>query len=144
MNSKYTEEMNLKGKETTRSMFVKLQDGSTYEVESDNLTFTDYQLQADLTAGKHQDSREEILNWTLGLAGESGEFANLIKKAIFHQHGFNYGEIVSELGDCLWYISQLCTSLGIDMGMVAEQNNKKLARRYPKGFTSEDSINRSE
>ncbi len=76
--------------------------------------------------------------------GEAGEFANLVKKAIYHNHGFDYSEMVSELGDVLWYLSQLCTSLGIDLDMVADQNLKKLRKRYPNGFNFEDSINREE
>lgn len=77
--------------------------------------FSEYQDRAKRTAGEHTAQLEAIQNWTLGLAGEAGEFSNLVKKAIYHNHGFNYGEMVSELGDVLWYLSQLCTALGIKL-----------------------------
>src|SRR2546430_16341240 len=109
MGSKYTEEMALIGENAVP------------------MTFYEYQLQARRTAGTHENDREAILNWTLGLTGEGGEFANLIKKSVFHGHGFDYEEIISELGDCLWYLSQLCTSLGLNMNMVAAKNLRKLA-----------------
>lgn len=108
------------------------------------MTFREYQDLSKRTAGQHNGQLDEIQNWTLGLSGEAGEVANLIKKAIFHSHGFDYDGLVSELGDVLWYLAQLCTSLGLSLDTVAEENLKKLARRYPSGFSAEDSINRTE
>lgn len=124
---------------------IPINEGAQFEdYMAPQITFDYYQRQAKITAGEHTTQLDAIQNWTLGLSGEAGEFANIVKKAIYHNHGFPYGELISELGDVLWYVAQLCTSLGIDMDMVAEQNLKKLAKRYPHGFNPEDSINREE
>jgi NTP pyrophosphatase (non-canonical NTP hydrolase) len=106
--------------------------------------FSEYQLLAKKTAGNHGTQQDAILNWTLGLAGEAGEVAKQIKKHVFHLHAWDYGVLIKELGDTLWYLAMLCNALGIDMEMVADQNLKKLARRYPGGFTSDASINRED
>lgn len=47
-----------------------------------------------------------------------------------------------ELGDVLWYVAALCTKADLDMGEVMQGNIDKLRRRYPDGFSSEDSKRR--
>lgn len=75
-------------------------------------------------------------NWTyagLGLAGETGEISEKLKKAIRDDGGKISDErraaLKKELGDVLWYVAALCTELGLDMQEVAELNLEKLARR---------------
>lgn len=86
----------------------------------------------------------DLLNGALGLTGEAGEVADMIKKYMFHGHSLNHGELVKELGDCAWYLALLCTALGISLEEVMIANIEKLKRRYPEGFSSEASINRTE
>lgn len=52
--------------------------------------------------------------------------------------------VAKEIGDVLWMVAELCTSFDLDMDEVAEANIEKLKRRYPEGFTSENSIHRTE
>ncbi len=79
-------------------------------------------------------------NWiypTLGLCDESGEVAGKIKKIIRDKGGVidndSKEEIKKELGDVLWYISQLSTELGISLDDVAEKNIEKLYSRMERG-----------
>ncbi len=83
-------------------------------------------------------SDEDImLVWNaIGLAGEAGEVAELVKKGVFHQHGVDRTKLEKELGDVLWYVAALCTKAGIDMGDVMQKNIDKLRMRYPEGFSS--------
>ena len=84
-----------------------------------------------------------MLVWNaMGLAGEAGEVADTIKKAVFHQHGIDRDVLIKELGDVLWYVAGLCTKLGVPMGGVMEINIAKLRKRYPDGYTSADSKTR--
>ncbi len=83
-------------------------------------------------------------NWALGLAGESGEVADLLKKALFHGHSLDVDELEKELGDVLWYIANLAYEYGISLEAVAHYNVKKLRKRYPEGFSRDASINREE
>lgn len=88
-------------------------------------------------------SDEMMILWgAMGLVGEAGEVAELVKKGIMHQHGLDRQKMLDELGDCLWYIAALCTRLNVSLEIVMQRNVDKLARRYPNGFTPEDSKRR--
>lgn len=84
----------------------------------------------------------DLLNGALGLTGEAGEVADLIKKHIFHGHDLDIDSLVKEIGDVCWYIALLCTAIGESMEWVMAKNIEKLKERYPEGFSSEASINR--
>lgn len=86
---------------------------------------------------------EKMILWAaIGLAGETGEVCEAIKKGILHQHGLDLSKVFKELGDVCWYLAALCTKCGFDLGDVMEMNIEKLMIRYPDGFTSQDSISR--
>lgn len=85
---------------------------------------------------------EQLVNAALGLAGEAGEFADLVKKWRHHGHQLDSEKMEEELGDVLWYVAEACDALFLEMGMVARKNIMKLAERYPEGFDSKRSINR--
>ena len=84
----------------------------------------------------------ELLNGVLGLTGEAGEVADMVKKYIFHGHDLDIDALIKEIGDVCWYIALLCTAIGEDMESVMSKNIEKLKKRYPEGFSSEASINR--
>lgn len=74
---------------------------------------------------------------TLGLANEAGEVAGKVKK-IFRDKGGVIGEtereaLKQELGDVLWYLSQICTELELTLEEVAAANIDKLASRQERG-----------
>ena len=79
---------------------------------------------------------------TLGLANEAGEVAGKIKKIFRDRKGEitpeDRSSIKYELGDVLWYLSQVCTSLDIDLADVAESNLKKLFSRKARGALKGD------
>ncbi len=103
------------------------------------MNFNEYQKLALRTANKDKDL---ILNAALGLAGESGEVADLIKKHLFQGHELNKEKIIDELGDILWYIAIMAEGLGVEMEVIPTHNIDKLRKRYPNGFEAERSINR--
>lgn len=80
------------------------------------------------------------LIWTLGLAGEAGEFADMMKKHHGHGHDLDREKAAKELGDVLWYLSVLADSLGFSLSTIAQMNVDKLQARYKKGFTIEESL----
>ena len=102
------------------------------------MELNEYQRLASRTA-KH-GSRVE--NWALGLCGEAGEVADLIKKMIFHGHSYDTSKIRDELGDVLWYVSVLAREFDISLDEVAKYNLSKLESRYPGGFSEHLSRNR--
>jgi NTP pyrophosphatase (non-canonical NTP hydrolase) len=89
-------------------------------------------------------SHAETLNFAVGLAGETGELIDLLKKKIFHGHTVPEEKIISELGDVLWYVAALAESLGVPLDYVAQANVAKLRKRYPDGFSIQHSQERKD
>ena len=74
---------------------------------------------------------------TMGLVNEAGEVAGKIKKIFRDQKGQITEEdrqsLKNELGDVLWYLTQICTELGLTLEEVAETNIPKLSSRQERG-----------
>lgn len=104
--------------------------------------FNEYQDFAySLASEKCQE--QPVLNGVLGLAGESGECADIVKKAMFQGHELNKEKLKDELGDVMWYIAVTAKGLGYTLEEVIQYNKEKLSTRYPTGkFRVEDSVNR--
>lgn len=98
------------------------------------MTFEDYQLQTSKTAKYPTGRTMGVFYTALGLSGEAGEVANKVSKIIrdddFVVTSEKREELRSEIGDVLWYVSQLCTELKLNMEDVAKQNLNKLEDRY--------------
>lgn len=103
------------------------------------MNFNEYQKLALRTANKDKDL---VLNAALGLTGESGEVADIIKKYLFQGHELDKEKIIDELGDILWYIAIMAEGLGVKMEVIPTYNIDKLKKRYPNGFEVKRSINR--
>jgi NTP pyrophosphatase (non-canonical NTP hydrolase) len=102
----------------------------------------EYQQLALRTAG-HREDRQPVLTYTaLGLTGESGEVAEMIKKAFYHGHPLEKEKLSKELGDVLWYLAVMASGLGLSLDQIASENIDKLRARYPEGFSEERSLNR--
>ena len=103
------------------------------------MDFKTYQIKARLTAQYPNLGRNNIYP-TLGLVGEAGEVAEKVKKVIRDKEGIFDKEskigIKKELGDVLWYLSNLCNEFGFDLEDVALQNLEKLKLRAAKGRIS--------
>jgi NTP pyrophosphatase (non-canonical NTP hydrolase) len=103
-----------------------------------------YQELALRTAG-HRESERKVLTYTaLGLTGESGEVAEIIKKAFYHGHPLDRDALHNELGDVLWYLAVMADGLGFSLEEIASANVAKLRARYPEGFSEQRSIHRQE
>lgn len=104
--------------------------------------FTRYQEQAQRTARTEMFFRDRLAVAALGLVGEAAEVSERIKKHIGHGHDLDELAVLEELGDVLWYVAELTTLVGAEMGVVAGMNIAKLRKRYPEGFSEEASRER--
>jgi NTP pyrophosphatase (non-canonical NTP hydrolase) len=104
----------------------------------------EYQKQAERTMTDDTTRLDRMTNAALGLAGESGEIADMIKKHLYHEHQLDLVKLKKELGDVQWYIAQMCNAINTTVGEIMELNIEKLLIRYPDGFSFERSINRDE
>lgn len=97
------------------------------------MNFEDYQAEASITA-LYPRRLENLEYPTLGLTGEAGEVANIVKKIQRDHEGIITDEVRTklkdELGDVLWYISACADELGLTLGEIAEYNVQKLAKRH--------------
>ena len=89
-----------------------------------------------------------LLTAALGLAAESGEFTEVVKKIILQGKPYNEDNVFHmkrELGDICWYLAQACMALDTTFDENIEMNVDKLKARYPGGeFDVHKSENRRE
>lgn len=100
------------------------------------LTFHHYQQQARKTA-VYPNQGKNLTYPILGLAGETGEVADHVKKIFRDDNGIVTPQrkkaLVKELGDVLWYLAAICNELNVTLETVAKTNLKKLQSRKIRG-----------
>ena len=124
------------------------------------MQFNEYQLKALDTAqypsikvtdttGPQGFIVNRLASWVypaMGLAGETGEVLEKLKKIIRDKHGvYDQSDVeglTKELGDCLWYISVIANEFGIKLEDVAKTNIDKLASRKERNMISGNGDNR--
>ena len=103
------------------------------------MDFNTYQKNARLTA-QYPNLGSNYIYPTLGLVGEAGEVAEKVKKVIRDKKGIFDNEskkaLKRELGDVLWYVSNICTEFNFSLDDIALQNLEKLKLRADKGKIS--------
>jgi len=100
------------------------------------MNFETYQINARKTA-IYPSLGSNYIYPTLGLVGESGEVAEKVKKVIRDKNGvFDEETLIGlkrELGDVLWYISNICSELNFSLEDIAKENLHKLNKRSLEG-----------
>ena len=99
------------------------------------MTLQDYQTEIK----RFQNNKSTLATIALGVAGEAGEVADLVKKIVDHGITEYKGKdaleaLADELGDVLWYVARLTNYLELNLGTLARNNITKLDQRYPSGF----------
>ena len=84
---------------------------------------------------KQEVSAEQlnVLHMAVGISGESGELLDAIKKHVIYQKPLDVENIKEELGDLLFYMSNLMQSVGLSFEEVLQHNIDKLSVRYASG-----------
>lgn len=101
------------------------------------MDFNVYQAEARRTQRKDLPLWATREHATWGLSAEVGEVMSLHQKV--HQgHPLDETALRLEIGDCLWFISELCDCYGWSMEDIAVANIQKLKTRYPHQFSVED------
>lgn len=115
-----------------------------------NITKLDEYQNLTGTTAQYPDQGHNIIYPTLGLVGESGEFADKVKKR-WRNDGLSdpnaYSpeqklELVKELGDVMWYVAAAAKELGYPLSMVASLNIDKLMDRRARGVVKSEGDNR--
>jgi NTP pyrophosphatase (non-canonical NTP hydrolase) len=104
----------------------------------------EYQEWSEKTAIYPKD--EGLVYVALGLAGEAGEVANIVKKMIRDDNGFllqeKHDKLVAEMGDVMWYMARMCAELGTTLEDVMQQNHDKLEDRLARNVIQGSGDNR--
>lgn len=108
------------------------------------MELNEYQHLAQRTAGLTVTKSAKLENGILGMCGESGECADILKKYFYQGHELDRDKLMDEVGDVLWYVAETAAGLGLTLEKIAEHNISKLMKRYPDGFDPEKSIHRPE
>lgn len=100
------------------------------------MNFNNYQTLSRRTA-LYKDKGRNFVYPTLGLAGETGEVAEKVKKILRDKDGVvdeaTKDSLKKELGDVLWYLAQLATEFSLSLDDIADANLKKLSSRMERG-----------
>ncbi len=110
------------------------------------MTFEEYQEHTKETAFYPKEHNLNLIYTSLGLASEAGEVAGKMKKVIRDMHGVISEDVrydmAKEIGDTLWYVSQLSAELGLTLDEVAAANLEKLHNRKQRGMLGGSGDNR--
>ena len=128
------------------SVMVKSQNDLVHMAKSNpgSLTLDEYQVLAARTINPGGSMAGDLVVGVLGLCGEAGEAAEIVKKFAFHGHPLDTEKVLEEIGDVLWYLAAVATALNIDLSRVGLENINKLIARYPDGFDPKRSLHRKE
>lgn len=101
------------------------------------MTFDDYQVESRKTAIYPRRDSENFMYPALGLTSEAGEVAGKLKKVIRDMDGVidetTRTEVAKEMGDVMWYVSQLASELKLNLNDIAQLNLDRLADRQKRG-----------
>ena len=97
------------------------------------MEFNEYQKAANRTL---YGNEQVLTNCALGLAGESGQLIDLIQDYTFKGKDLDKEKMIDELGDVLWYLSQIAQWADVDFDDVAKANIETMNKRYPNVFTA--------
>ena len=113
------------------------------------MNFNEYQERSRVTA-IYQNAGHNFIYPTLGLAGETGEVVEKIKKLYRNDllsdpsqiSSEKKEELIKEMGDVVWYLAQLATEFGISIDEIASKNLEKLLSRQERGVLHSQGDNR--
>ena len=101
------------------------------------MKFDGYQKDIEKTA--YWPKNHGLLYLSNALGGEAGELQNIVKKMYRDRGGIieedQRNQIISELGDVLWYVAAISSELGIKLSDVAYENRLKAIQKKIKSAT---------
>jgi NTP pyrophosphatase (non-canonical NTP hydrolase) len=84
-----------------------------------------------------------ILHCVIGASTETGELLDQLKKHVYYNKPIDVVNVKEELGDIMWYLSNLARLMNFDIEECLELNIKKLRTRYPDKYSDNDALDRN-
>jgi NTP pyrophosphatase (non-canonical NTP hydrolase) len=108
------------------------------------MNLNQYQELARRTAKVYPTLNENLVHAALGITSEAGELATTVKATAIYSKPLDTTNVIEEVGDSLWYLALMCTSLGVPLEEVATANIAKLKARYPDKYSDGDALARAD
>lgn len=105
------------------------------------MTGNEYQRLAARTISSDLNTIQKEYHALHGMVSEIGELHSIYQK-MYQGHTTTVEHAQKELGDLLWFIAEYCTVYGWELEDIMQMNIDKLKARYPKGFSTENSLHR--
>jgi len=83
-----------------------------------------------------------LLHAVIGISTEAGELLDALKKALYYKQCLDLPNVEEEMGDILYYLAILANTLHVNLQYIMNQNEEKLKRRYPHGYTDHKAAHR--
>lgn len=109
----------------------------------DNVLRTDTPITPELLERLQNPRTVRLMHAAMGLATESAELMDMLKKHIFYGRPIDWTNAKEEGGDSTWYIGLLCDVLEISFDELMTLVISKLQLRYPTKFTEINAIERN-
>lgn len=90
------------------------------------------------------EGTDGYLHAAVGLAGESAEILDHMKKLWVYDRPFEREKVIEEMGDTFHYFTMLMIKMNVTLHDVMANNVTKLRKRYPNGFSKADAIARAD
>lgn len=90
----------------------------------------------------YEKNTSRILHAAIGIATESGEFLDALKKFLFYGKTLDLVNLKEEIGDILWYVALAMDALGTDFEKEMTRVINKLRVRYPDHFSTSQALDR--
>ena len=100
----------------------------------------DFEAIARRLTGTEESMR--LLHAAMGIATESGELLDMLKKRFFYGKPVDRVNAIEEMGDLCWYMAIACDVLGVSFEEVMAINIAKLKQRYPERFDEGQAVER--
>lgn len=93
-------------------------------------------------SAEHNMMVARLLHAVLGLASETGELADMLKKHIIYGRALDLVNVIEETGDLLWYEALALSAVKGQLSDAMEKNIAKLTERYKGKFSEHAALNR--
>ena len=109
------------------------------------MNIKEYQINTAMTKAPLTDQYSDMdaIHMVLGMTTEVGEIVDVYKKNLAYCKPMDLTNVKEEIGDLMWYISELCNYHGWQLEDILQTNIDKLRSRFPNKFNSKDAINRN-
>lgn len=93
---------------------------------------------------KPTPSQCELLHAAIGIAGESGELLDAVRKLFFEGQPLDRENVIEELGDLCFYLEAAMQVMNAFRYEVEQENQSKLSKRYEGGYSDQQAITRAD